>query len=57
VQNRILGGAKAQVNFTKLMVKRLHHTGLDLASAQQCGKAAMVASIEAKVMPLLGEGR
>src|SRR6267142_5674969 len=57
VQIAFLGGAKAQVNFTKLMVKRLHHTGSTLRPRSNADKAAMVAAIEAKVMPLLGEGR
>jgi len=57
VQIAFLGGPKAQVNFTKLMVKRLHHTGSTLRPRSNADKAAMVAAIEAKVMPLLGEGR
>jgi len=57
VQIAFLGGPKAQVNFTKLMVKRLHHTGSTLRPRNNADKAAMVAAIEAKVMPLLGEGR
>jgi NADPH2:quinone reductase len=57
VQIAFLGGPKAQVNFTKLMVKRLHHTGSTLRPRSNADKAAMVAAIEAKVMPLLSEGR
>lgn len=57
VQIAFLGGAKANVNFTKLMVKRLHHTGSTLRPRSNADKAAMVAAIEAKVMPLLREGR
>ncbi len=57
VQIAFLGGPKAQVNFAKLMVKRLHHTGSTLRPRSNADKAAMVAAIEAKVMPLLGEGR
>jgi NADPH:quinone reductase len=57
VQIAFLGGTKAQVNFTKLMVKRLHHTGSTLRPRSNADKAAMVAAIEAKVMPLFGEGR
>lgn len=57
VQIATLGGAKATVNFALLMVKRLHHTGSTLRPRSNTDKAAMVAAIEAKVMPLLREGR
>ena len=57
VQIATLGGAKATVNFAKLMVKRLHHTGSTLRPRSNADKAAMVAAIEAGVMPLLREGR
>src|ERR1700675_5127761 len=57
VQIAVLGGPKATVNFAKLMVKRLHHTGSTLRPRSNADKAAMVAAIEAKVMPLLREGR
>jgi NADPH2:quinone reductase len=57
VQIALLGGPKATVNFAKLMVKRLHHTGSTLRPRSNADKAAMVVAIEAKVMPLLREGR
>ena len=57
VQIAFLGGPKATVNFAKLMVKRLHHTGSTLRPRTNADKAAMVAAIEAKVMRLLREGR
>jgi NADPH2:quinone reductase len=57
VQIAFLGGPKATVNFTKLMVKRLTHTGSTLRPRSNADKAAMVAAIEAKVMPHLREGR
>ncbi|MBI5262480.1 MAG: NAD(P)H-quinone oxidoreductase [Bradyrhizobium sp.] len=57
VQIAFLGGPKATVNFTKLMVKRLTHTGSTLRPRSNADKAAMVAAIEAKVMPFLREGR
>src|SRR4030088_2351599 len=57
VQIAFLGGPKATVNFAKLMVKRLHHTGSTLRPRSNTDKAAMVAAIEAKVMPLLQQGR
>ena len=57
VQIAVLGGAKATANFARLMAKRLHHTGSTLRPRSNADKAAMVAAIEAKVMPLLREGR
>jgi NADPH2:quinone reductase len=48
---------KATANFIKLMVKRLTHTGSTLRPRSNADKAAMVAAIEAKVMPLLREGK
>ena len=57
VQIAFLGGPKANVNFAKLMMKRLHHTGSTLRPRSNADKAAMVAAIEAKVMPLLRDGR
>ncbi|MHB8268962.1 NAD(P)H-quinone oxidoreductase [Bradyrhizobium sp.] len=57
VQIAFLGGPKATVNFAKLMVKRLHHTGSTLRPRSNADKAAMVRAIEANVMPLLREGR
>jgi len=57
VQIAFLGGPKANANFAKLMMKRLHHTGSTLRPRSNADKAAMVAAIEAKVMPLLAQGR
>jgi putative PIG3 family NAD(P)H quinone oxidoreductase len=58
VQIAFLSGTpKATANFAKLMVKRLHHTGSTLRPRSNADKAKMVAAIEAKVMPLLREGR
>ncbi|KJC47075.1 NAD(P)H-quinone oxidoreductase [Bradyrhizobium sp. LTSP885] len=58
VQIAFLSGTpKASANFAKLMVKRLHHTGSTLRPRSNADKAAMVAAIEAKVMPLLRDGR
>jgi NADPH2:quinone reductase len=57
VQIALLGGPKATVNFARLMVKRLHHTGSTLRPRSNADKAAMVSAIEAKVMPLLRDGR
>ena len=57
VQIAFLGGPKATVNFARLVVKRLTHTGSTLRPRSNADKAKMVAAIEAKVMPLLREGR
>jgi len=57
VQIATLGGAKATVNIVKVMMKRLHHTGSTLRPRTNADKAAMVAAIEARVMPLLRDGR
>src|SRR5207248_8948562 len=57
IQIAFLSGPKASVNFARLMVKRLHHTGSTLRPRSNADKAAMVAAIEAKVMPLLRDGR
>jgi NADPH2:quinone reductase len=57
VQIALLSGPKATVNFAKLMVKRLHHTGSTLRPRSNADKAAMVSAIEAKVMPLVRQGR
>lgn len=57
VQIAFLGGPKATVNFTRLMVKRLTHTGSTLRPRSNADKAAMVDAIEARVMPLLRLGQ
>ncbi len=58
VQIAFLSNApKATANFIKLMVKRLTHTGSTLRPRSNADKAAMVSAIEAKVMPLLREGK
>src|SRR5438477_6659707 len=58
VQIAFLSGTpKATANFANLMLKRLHHTGSTLRPRSNADKAAMVSAIEAKVMPLLREGR
>jgi NADPH2:quinone reductase len=57
VQIAFLGGPKATVNFSKLMIKRLIHTGSTLRPRSVADKAAMVEAISAKVLPLLRAGR
>lgn len=57
VQIAVLNGAKATVNFAKLMQKRLHHTGSTLRPRSPADKAAMVRAIETDVLPLLNQGK
>lgn len=57
VQIATLNGPNVSVNIAKVMVKRLTHTGSTLRPRSNADKAAMVAAIEARVMPLLREGR
>lgn len=57
VQIATLNGPNVSVNIAKVMVKRLTHTGSTLRPRSNADKAAMVAAIEAKVMPLLRQGR
>lgn len=57
VQIAVLNGPKATINAAKIMVKRLHYTGSTLRPRTNEAKAAMVANIEAKVLPLLTAGQ
>ena len=52
VQIALLGGPKATVNFAKLMVKRLHHTGSTLRPRSNTDKAAMVAAIDGRIVQI-----
>lgn len=57
VQIAFLGGSKANVDFTRLMLKRLTHTGSTLRARPVPAKASIAAALEAKVWPLLAAGR
>lgn len=57
VQIAVLGGPKATINASKVMVKRLHYTGSTLRPRSNADKAAMVKAIEANVLPLLRAGK
>ncbi len=57
VQIAFLGGSKAEVDFTQLMVKRLVHTGSTLRPRTIEEKAAIAVALEEKVWPLLAAGR
>jgi NADPH:quinone reductase len=48
---------KAEVDFSRLMLKRLHHTGSTLRSRSDQDKAAIARALEANVWPLLNSGK
>jgi putative PIG3 family NAD(P)H quinone oxidoreductase len=57
VQIAVQGGPKASADFSKLMVKRLVHTGSTLRPRTVEFKAAIAAALEAQVWPLLAARR
>jgi NADPH2:quinone reductase len=57
VQIAFQGGPKAEVNFMRLMLKRLHHTGSTLRSRSNADKAAIARAVEDNVLPLLAAGK
>jgi NADPH2:quinone reductase len=57
VQIAFMGSPKASVNFTRLMLKRLHHTGSTLRSRPDADKAAIARAVEAQVWPLVAAGK
>jgi NADPH2:quinone reductase len=56
VQIAFQASPKATVDFRRIMLKRLHHTGSTLRSRSVADKGAIVRAIEAKVLPLLAAG-
>ena len=56
VQIAFLQGAKAEVDFTRLMVRRLTHTGSTLRPRSVEEKAAIARALEDKVWPLIAAG-
>lgn len=52
-----LEGPKAEVNFAKVMLKRLTVTGSTLRARDVTFKAAIAASLQSRVWPLLEQGR
>ena len=52
-----LGGPKAEVNFAKLMVKRLTHTGSTLRPRPVSFKAQIAKELHEKVFPLIIDGK
>ncbi len=56
VQIAFQGSPKATVDFRRIMLKRLHHTGSTLRSRSVVDRGAIARAIEAKVMPLIEAG-
>jgi NADPH:quinone reductase len=57
VQIAFLGAPKATVDFRRIMLKRLTHTGSTLRARAIEDKAAIARALEAKVLPLLRDGQ
>jgi len=57
VQIAFLGGAAEKVNFQRLMLKRLTHTGSTLRARSNEDKGLIAAELQAKVLPLFRDGR
>jgi NADPH2:quinone reductase len=57
VQIAFQGAAKATVNYMRLMLKRLHHTGSTLRARANADKSAIARAIEAQVWPLVAAGK
>jgi len=57
VQIAFLGSSKASVDFVRLMLKRLTHTGSTLRSRSVADKAAIARAVEAHAWPLIANGK
>jgi NADPH2:quinone reductase len=57
VQIAFQGSPKANVNFLRIMLKRLTHTGSTLRARSVADKAAIAREIEANVWPLIAAGK
>jgi NADPH2:quinone reductase len=57
VQIAFMTSPKATVNFQRLMLKRLNHTGSTLRARSTEDKAAIARAVEDKVLPLLATGK
>lgn len=57
VQIALQRGPKAEVNFLRLMLKRLHHTGSTLRARSVADKGAIAAAVEKHALPLLAAGK
>jgi NADPH2:quinone reductase len=56
VQIAFLRGSRVTADFTRVMLKRLHHTGSTLRARDTAFKAAIAAALEEKVWPLVVAG-
>src|SRR5450631_2389052 len=57
VQIAFQGGPKAEVNFMRMMLKRLYHTGSTLRSRSVADKAAIRAAVEDNALPMIAKGK
>ncbi|WP_099865640.1 NAD(P)H-quinone oxidoreductase [Pararhizobium haloflavum] len=57
VQIAFLNGRKAEADFSKLMMKRLTHTGSTLRARDAAFKARLAAELKSSVWPLIASGR
>jgi NADPH2:quinone reductase len=57
VQIAFQGSPKATVDFRRIMLKRLHHTGSTLRSRSVADKGAIVRAVEQNALPLIAIGK
>jgi NADPH2:quinone reductase len=57
VQIGFQAGSKATVDFVRIMLKRLTHTGSTLRSRSVADKGAIARALEARVLPMITAGR
>src|SRR5262249_18496269 len=57
VQIAVQGGPKATVDVTRIMLKRLTHTGSTLRARSVTDKAAIARAVETQVLPLIAAGK
>jgi NADPH:quinone reductase-like Zn-dependent oxidoreductase len=57
VQIAFQGSPRANVDFRRIMLKRLHHTGSTLRSRSVPDKAAIAQAVERNVWPLIAAGK
>jgi NADPH2:quinone reductase len=57
VQIAFQGSPKATVDFRRIMLKRLHHTGSTLRSRSTADKGAIARAVEAQALPLVVSGK
>ena len=57
VQIAFQGSPKATVDFRRVMLKRLHHTGSTLRSRSVADKGAIARAVETNVLPLIAAGK